>query len=294
MRIAVWRSFVAFLLSSVSSTAVFAADLGRSPPPVIPVMPTLLPAVSGLNGKLEGALGGEWGDSPFDDGFSGYALGQVAFPLAQQWGAQLDAQIGSSQGNFAGGFGGHLFWRDPATALFGVYAEGFTTDVATGRFGKGRIGPEIELYSGRFNVSAIAGYEFGNRGIRDGFFADGIVSYFATDDFRLYAGGNYGFAGVQGKAGLEYQLGRDTGYSNVSVFAEAHVGEAGYKAAFAGVKIALGAPDKSLIRRYREDDPQAWIKQNMHDTGQATAKGKFNKPPSTTPYYYYYYSSPPG
>lgn len=293
MRIILTGSLTAFLLSTVSVSAVFAADLGRRPPEYVPVMPALLPAVSGLNGSIEGGLGGQWGDEPHDDGAAAYLLGTVTIPIGQQWGAQVDGQIASSQGEFAGGLGGHLFWRDPSYALFGAYVEGFTTDVTRGRFSKSRIGPEVEFYLNRFTVSAVAGYEFGNRDIRDGFFADALLSYYSTDDLRLYLGGNYGFAGVQGKAGVEYQLPAGSGYSNVAMFAEARLGEEGYKAAFAGVKIALGAPDKSLIRRHREDDPIAWIKQNIHDVGQATAKGKFNPPsnPPTTSYYYYSTSS---
>ena len=56
-------------------------------------------------------------------------------------------------------------------------------------------------------------------------------------------------------AGVEYQLQSNFFGGGTSVFAEGRVGEDDYAAVWAGVRLYLGAGEKSLIRRHREDDP---------------------------------------
>ena len=82
-----------------------------------PVYPTVLPAVSGINGNISiegGALD--------KDGF-GALSGSVSLPIGQRFGLQLDGSVGLLDDEFYGSAGGHLFWRDPAYAFLGIYGS---------------------------------------------------------------------------------------------------------------------------------------------------------------------------
>lgn len=263
----------AFLITTSLGPA-FAADLVRPATPyVTPAVPVILPAVSGVNGKVELGGGYEWGDRRFLDHAFGTVGGSLSLPIGQQFGAQIDATVLHARGEAAGTVGGHLFWRNPATALVGVYADGFTTKVPRGDLTFGRVAGEAELYLDRVRLSALAGVEYGDR-IRTRAFVDAVASFYIQDDLRLYAGFRHSFAGNQGRGGVEYQLPASTGWGNVALFAEGRVGENEYAAAMAGVRVYFGQ-QKSLMRRHREDDPEVWTSQHFSDAGQAIAGGKF-------------------
>jgi hypothetical protein len=75
-------------------------------------LPPPMPAVDGINAKIDGYGGG----SNHSNGFYG-TNGSLSVPLAQQWGLQLDGGVGSDNGIGAYGGAGHLFWRDPSIGL---------------------------------------------------------------------------------------------------------------------------------------------------------------------------------
>jgi hypothetical protein len=87
-----------------------------------------LPAVDGINGKIDGWGGGGNGTNGFYGGDA-----SLSIPIAQQWGLQLDGFGGSDQG--IGNYGGaaHLFWRDPSPLVFSVLTSPTrtTTDLMT-------------------------------------------------------------------------------------------------------------------------------------------------------------------
>jgi len=103
-----------------------------------PVEPTVLPAVSGINGKIS-VLGG----SLFDEGY-GALSGSISVPVSVRYGLQLDGSIGTHDGEFIGGGSGHLFWRDPTIGLLGVYGSYTYHDALDGSVS--RIGIEGEYY----------------------------------------------------------------------------------------------------------------------------------------------------
>lgn len=98
----------------------------------------------------------------------------------------------------AGG-AGHLFWRDPAVGVFGLYrsyvygtgnwgidAGGFTN---SGMFdAKG--GLEGQLYFGRLTLQGIAGVEWNNFSKSTGYFYNGDSEAQFFDDIRLHWEGN--------------------------------------------------------------------------------------------------------
>ena len=84
-----------------------------------------LPAVSAPNGKLS-AFGGSQ-----DGGIYG-VTGSYTVPLGFPYGLQVDGMVGSGKGAAFYGVGGHLFWRDPAKGLLGLYGSYVSWDASGG------------------------------------------------------------------------------------------------------------------------------------------------------------------
>jgi hypothetical protein len=217
-----------------------AADFGEAFGP----SPGSQPAVSAPNGKLDIRGGSQDGLGSFQ------ATGSFSIPIDHAFGFQADGMIGSLGGEAVGAIGAHLFWRDPAAALLGVYADvGFNNSAAIGSIG--RVGAEGELYLERLTLKALLGGQFGDS---SGFFDKVTLSYYPGDDLELYVGHRYlPGRGHSGAAGFEFLTGA-LAPANVALFTEGQVGENGYAAGYGGIRFYFG-PEKSLIRRHREDDP---------------------------------------
>lgn len=242
--------FLALLSATVicASSSAFAADLYVGEPSV----PTLLPAVSGLNGKL--ALQG----GSFDEEGFGVATGSVSVPLGHAFGFQADGLAGVRDGDFVGGVAGHLFWRDPAFALLGVYGSYTRRDDIDADIS--RLAVEGEYYWNQWSLEVLVGAEFldaDNALVADdtNFFDMVDVSFYATDDIKLSVGHRYTGERHAAALGVEVQLPQTIMNQGVSLFAEGRIGEDDYKGVWAGARIYLG-DSKSLISRHREDDPR--------------------------------------
>ena len=90
----------------------------RSDDAAVRWLPPPMPAVDGINGKIDGYGGG----ANHTNGFYG-GTGSLSVPLAQQWGAQFDGGVGSDEGIGWLGGAGHLFWRDPSIGLLGAFGS---------------------------------------------------------------------------------------------------------------------------------------------------------------------------
>ncbi|MFK8036552.1 MAG: hypothetical protein AB8B94_20670 [Hyphomicrobiales bacterium] len=217
-----------------------------------PVEPTILPAVSGINGKI--AIQG----GSFDEEGVGIVTGSISLPLGNPFGVQVDGMVGTRDGDFIGGGGGHLFWRNPAHGLLGVYGGYTHRDDIDGFVA--RIGVEGEYYWENWTAKALVGVEFvetDNPGIaveNESVFALADISYYANENLQLSVGHRYISERNALALGVEYQLSQTVFASGVSLFAEARIGEDDYQAAWGGVRFYFGE-DKSLMRRHREDDP---------------------------------------
>jgi hypothetical protein len=247
-------------------TAVSAADLGSiAPAPGAPPADDL-PAVSGINGKVSGFGGWENYDLGADGGLFGVD-GSFSIPLGQMFGFQADGMISSLDGNFIGGAAGHLFWRNPATGLLGLYGSWVTRD------GSGvdtwRIGVEGEFYSGPITIQGVVGYEGADVPAfilldDEDVFAYADLAYYATPDLRFSAGYRRLNGLDMAALGAEWQLPADF-IGGTSLFAEGRIGEDDYASVWAGLRVYLGAERKTLIRRHREDDPFNWLSNNIFD-----------------------------
>lgn len=226
-----------------------------------PAEPTMIPAVSGVNGKLA-ISGGE-----FDDDTFGTLTGAISVPLGMRYGLQADGILGTRDGEFVGGGAAHLFWRDPTTGLLGLYGsythrEDFDGSVS-------RLGVEAEYYWNNWTAKTLVGAEFVDAGSQfaepdDDFFAFTDIAYYLNDDFEVSVGHRYTADRNALALGVEYQLDQDVFSSGVSLFAEGRIGEDDYQAVWGGIRVYFG-DEKSLMRRHREDDPDGYGDEDLFD-----------------------------
>jgi hypothetical protein len=248
-------------------SALSYAKSGRSGPPTAAWLPQPMPAVDGINAKIDGYGGG----ASHTNGFYG-TTGSLSVPLAQQWGAQIDARAHNGDGIGAYGAAGHAFWRDPSIGLVGAYGSYWhwngrdIADVGHVSTNTGAIAAEGEYYAGRWTLGGLAGIEMVSVNapvaleafsIPNRFFDSIRASYYVTDDFRLSIGHVYTSGRHRLTLGAEHGLALGGGRM-ASLFGEAVFGEEGHNAVLGGLRIYFGQHDKSLIDRHRQDDPAAF------------------------------------
>jgi hypothetical protein len=237
----------AFLLggtiaAGMYGSVAFAADIETT---------SALPAVSGINGKVE--IGGGWADIDdlsSDEVFRGAAA--LSFPVGDAFGIQADLSALDAFGDTAVGGALHAFTRDPNSYLLGVY--GGYVDVGDANIWY--VGPEAELYLDNISIEAVGGFMDISGGGNPGseFYAIGDVGFYATENLRLTVGASSVAGFESGHAGAEWLL-ADTGIP-ASLTLDGRIGEDGFSSVMAGVSVYFGGEDKSLIRRHREDDPR--------------------------------------
>lgn len=208
-----------------------------------------LPAVSQVNGKISleaGATGARGGSSAV-----GIAQGSLTAPLGHSFGVQVDGLAATSYSSFGGGGAAHLFWRNPQIGLFGPIAALAGYRGAT----VGWYGAEGEIYAPLFTVGAYGGYQDAGATafVASGGFYHGRLTVYPIADLALTVGGGQ-FAGrTLGNGRIEYQpdfIAR----RNVSFFVDGSAGDSAFYRVTGGVRLYFG-PEKTLVRRHREDDP---------------------------------------
>ncbi len=204
------------------------------------------PAVSGINGKIQGLYGNTNGDELKAVG------GSLALPLGSHAGLQIDGAYGGLGDDQLKGIGIHLFTRDPENYLLGLlgsHAELQDVDI-------NRTGLEVELYNGPVTIASFAGYQQGD--FHHTLFGTLDLRWYPVNNLMLEAGGSLADSD-DGRLhiGAEYQIA--TGLSACIDFA---TGENHYDHALLGLKYYFGA-DKKLLQRHREDDPTNRIVKNV-------------------------------
>ncbi|HEY5008788.1 MAG TPA: collagen-like protein, partial [Caulobacteraceae bacterium] len=257
------------------------ATLSPPPAPATPVtqngLPAPgLPAVSALNFTIDGSGG------VIDNVGAAAGDASVSIPLSHSYGLQLDTRASFTADTVYGGGAAQWFWRDPSKGLVGVYGsysfdQDFTSAPAGGAarmFTVVHAGVEGQLYLGRVSLEGVAGYENSVAGNRAFDIVD--VAFYPTDDLRLTLGQRYTGGFDKGAASVEYQVVRGANYG-FSIFAQGEYGEQNERALMVGGRLYLGAGDKSLIRRNREDDPPNYLSEDQfllqHQHDQAALNG---------------------
>lgn len=250
----VMRLTKAALLSSIFSVPLAFSVLAADPPVLSPEpveqRDAVLPAVSGVNGKLELDFGGL--SDPAGSIVRGGA--SLSVPLGQSFGLQGDLSIGSIDGDWSVGGALHAFTRDPSSYLLGVTAGVVVADGSR----LAAAGPEAELYLDRISLEGWAGWaaiEYDDAALTDenGFFAMGDIAYYATDDWRISLGGDSILGRESLNIATEYQFaGLGVPLSGTG---EVRAYDTGAYSVKVGIKGYFGDPDKSLIERHRQDDP---------------------------------------
>jgi hypothetical protein len=252
-------------------SALAYAQSRRSAPAGVQWLPQPLPAVDGVNGKIEGYGAG----ANHASGFYG-AEGSLSFPLAQQLGLQIDGGVGSFDHSGTSRGAGHLFWRDPSVGLIGVYGSYSHWDGASSviipRTGAniGRVSAEAEYYGDRWAIGGIFGYEavrFNIPAVVSGvpafsvpnrFFDSFRVSYYATDNWRLSIGHVYTIGRNALTLSSEYGVPLGGGRM-AALFVCGILGESNTNSVRAGLRIYFGQRDKTLMDRSRQDDPTTYF-----------------------------------
>jgi hypothetical protein len=233
--------FSGTIAAGMYGSAVFAADIDAA---------TGLPAVSGLNGKVEFGVGfvdldGLDSDEVFRGGAS------LSFPVGDMFGIQADIAVVDAFSETGVGGTLHAFTRDPSSYLLG----GIVGFADFGSADSLYAGPEAELYLDNISIEAVAGVmDLGGSASGTEFFAIGDLALYATDNLRLSVGVRSVANFESGHAGLEWFM-SDIGLP-ASFTLDGRLGEDGFSSVTAGFSVYFGGEDKSLIRRHREDDPK--------------------------------------
>ena len=253
--------------TALSSGLVVGASIGTATAADIPIMPVTvapptepvplsLPAVSGINGKIDFAWGGISPPFFFGPLTPEYRIqGAVSVPLGYSVGLQVDAAYASIFGlPFLHG-AAHLFWRDPAMGLVGAYGS-FSTWAGVGRW---RAGAQGEVYFGRLSLEGIIGVEFGT--LPTSWFGMADIAVYPADNLRISVGVRHSLFGNSLAGAIEYQFASNGGVG-WAAYVEGEIGTAGYHRILAGVRLYFGE-DKTLITRHREDDPRIWADERI-------------------------------
>ncbi len=263
-----------------------AADLGGQAPAPDPEEYTQQskPAVSGLNAKLD--IQYNYLDYSTIDGHvdSPSVIGTITLPVGHSFGLQIDAGITQYEGSslpvsitMAAG-AGHLFWRDPDLALFGLYAHYANVSYSGGGSSVGlwRFGAEAELFLDRVSIEGFAGADISDlsTGNLDYFNGNMKVAFYATENFRIHGGVMHQFDQTFGRVGGEAML--PFGSNNIAVYADGVFG-GDVDSVRGGIRIYFGESGKSLMARHREDDPQTQL-DAFAAIGWGTASGVIASP----------------
>ena len=145
------------LLGGFPCSAVVAADVAFKLQISEPAQ--TLPAVDGFNAKVSG-----FGGAAKGNGFYG-AVGSITMPLGFRYGLQIDGAVATGHTDALGnvtvaGTAAHLFWRDPARGLFGLYGHYLHSDALSG-VNVYAGAAEAAHYRGRFALEVVAGVQGG-------------------------------------------------------------------------------------------------------------------------------------
>lgn len=201
-----------------------------------------LPAVSGLNGKVDAYIGN------FDGESNGVVLGSLTMPVGKHLGVQFDVMQGRASGDDQQGIAAHGFWRNPEQGLIGLTAALYEqNDVEVEQFGV-----EAEWYTKDFTFAGGVAERSGD--IDSSTVSNIGLSYYLHDDLAVSLTGDFTDEENLAGLGVEYQ----TPASGFTVYANTERSDEDTDRNTFGFRYYFGE-QKSLKRRHREDDPQNFL-----------------------------------
>ncbi|HEX7873918.1 MAG TPA: hypothetical protein VF475_13465 [Sphingobium sp.] len=186
------------------------------------------------------------------DAFSGGVLPSVTFGLGSSATVQVDGMAARHIGDTVIAAAGHVGVMPTPGISIGVYGAYAHFD-GLGGLDNYRIGGEGSYHGARISLSAVVGYEHSQRR----FIAAGTIpgftviddygrggSFFSMADISLYPDENWSLTAGHRYIGRQHAaaLGTEKHFagSPVSLFAEGRIGDNGYTAAWAGLRIRFG------------------------------------------------------
>ncbi len=217
-------------------------------------------AVDGINFNFSG-LGGV-----LDDAGSAMFLASAAMPMpfVSSLGIQADLAAGNYDGRLTSAAAAlHIFWRDPATGMIGIYGDwGYISPVHSGR-----LGAEAAYYSGPWSVDIFAGMEFGQN-VYTKFVDEVDFSYYFDENTRGSIGHRFTARGNVGNLAFEKQFGAWHGGA-WSVFGEAEAGEDSFYQVFVGIRAYMGSSSSTTLQqRDRHDGVKVRVPRNLASISQ--------------------------
>jgi hypothetical protein len=238
---------------ALAALAFLATSLSAKEPVPSVQEPLVEPAVSALNGKIDGHYG------RIADTYSRGLSGSLSVPVGIEFGAQLDGLYAHANEDDFYGLGAHFFTRNPSKGLLGVVASG----LYSGAIESYLAALEAECYYFDFlTLGALVGYNNVDTDVlvptfnpdlafRDDYiFAHIYASLYPMDDLMVRFDYrhiiNRNLYGVT----VEYQL----PVPGLAVYGSFALGDNDYRHALGGIRYYFGAR-KSLKLRHRQDDP---------------------------------------
>lgn len=210
-------------------------------------------AVSALNGKIEAAYG------EVNDTYSRGIAASLSVPVAQSWGIQFDTLYQHAAEDDFYGLGAHFFTRKSETGLLGLVVGG----IHSGTIDNFAVAVEGEYYFPWLTVGGYAGY--------DNVQSNGtIVTYSprvtSHDDFALvnlylaaYPMDNlmvrFDYTNRINRNFYDLNIEYQTPVNGLAAFGTIGFGDNDFFQLLGGIRYYIGAKDKTLKLRHRQDDP---------------------------------------
>ncbi|WP_317932037.1 hypothetical protein [Halioxenophilus sp. WMMB6] len=181
----------------------------------------------------------------------------LTLPVTHAIGAQVDIASGNHELGNVSAVSGHLFWRDPSSALLGVIASWHSFELIDNR----RIALQGEKFLNDITLRAIAGYESskaeeaGHSDTIEDAYGKFKATWYPQNNLALYTKLNQHHERTGGGIGAEWQAGysANIGYS---LFAELDHTEGEGNRGLVGIRFYFDG-GKSLIQRHRSADPDS-------------------------------------
>ena len=248
--------------------------------------------------KIEGAAGIARDQRPLTGSktdFSGAILPSIGFRIGETLQIQADGMVADHLGDTVLATAGHIGIKPTANisiGVYGAYARLKTFD----NLDTYRIGAEAAYHLDRVSLSGVAGYEHSEQataivglvpgftvvddyGRKGNFFSMADITFYPQESWSLTAGHRY----ISGRHAAV--LGTEKALSNggFTLFAEGRIGNGGYSAGWAGIRLRFGAGGVSLRAQDRDNGYTNRLKDELFGASNARRRGQVALPPPPPP-----------